>query len=97
MEQCQQYHERILDTPFKGISPNTQTTSKMAFNNRRDRNKRHCWILENNTPRSIWPIGRVQKVSKGKDNVVRSCLVKTSRGDFVKPAIKLSLISNKSK
>ncbi|XP_075261511.1 uncharacterized protein LOC142353149 [Convolutriloba macropyga] len=54
------------------------------------------WILENNTPRGIWPVGRVQKVNKGKDNVARSCLVKTSKGDFVKPAIKLSLISDKS-
>ena len=41
------------------------------------------WILENNTPRGIWPVGSVQKVNKGKDNVVRSCLVKTSRRDFV--------------
>ena len=54
------------------------------------------WILENNTPRGIWPVGRVQKVNKGRDNVVRSCLVKTSKGDFVKPAIKLSLINAKS-
>ena len=54
------------------------------------------WILENNTPRGIWPVGRVQKVNKGKDNVVRSCLVKTTKGDFVKPAIKFSLISDKS-
>ena len=54
------------------------------------------WILENNTPRGIWPVGRVQKVNRGKDKVVRSCLVKTSRGDFVKPAIKLSLINDKS-
>ena len=54
------------------------------------------WIIEKSKPRGIWPVGRVQKVIKGKDNVVRSCLVKTSRGDFVKPAIKLSLINEKS-
>ena len=54
------------------------------------------WILENNTPRGIWPIGRVQKLIKGKDNVVRSCLVKTTKGDFVKQAIKLSLINDNS-
>ena len=54
------------------------------------------WILENHTPRGIWPVGSVQKVNKCKDNVVRSCLVKTSRGDLVQPAIKLSLISDKS-
>ena len=53
-------------------------------------------ILENNTPRGIWLVGRVQKVNKGKDNVVRSCLVKTSKGDFVKPAIKLGLFNAKS-
>ena len=53
------------------------------------------WILENNTPRGIWPVGRVQSVDKGKDNLVRSCLVKTSKVDFVKPAIKLSLINEK--
>ena len=40
-------------------------------------------ILENKTPRGIWPVGRVQKVNKGKDNVVRSCLVKTSKGDLL--------------
>ena len=54
------------------------------------------WILENNTPMVIWPVGRVQKVNKGKDNVVRSCLVKTSKGDFVKPCIKFSLINDKA-
>ena len=53
-------------------------------------------ILENNTLRVIWPVGRVQKVKKGKNNVVRSCLVKTSEVEFVKPAIKLSLISYKA-
>ena len=54
------------------------------------------WILENNTPRGIGAVGRVQKENKGKNKVVRSCLVKTSRGDFVKTAIKLGLINNKS-
>ena len=54
------------------------------------------WIVENNTPRLIWPKGRVQKVIKGKNNVVRSCLVKKSRQKFVKPAPKLSSINDKS-
>ena len=54
------------------------------------------WIVENNTPRGVWPVGRVQKVNEGKDYVVRSCLVKTSRGGFVKPAVTLSLINDKS-
>ena len=38
------------------------------------------WILENNTPRGIWPVGRVQKVNKCKYNVVRSYLVKIQEG-----------------
>ena len=47
------------------------------------------WILENNTPRCIWPVGRVQKVKKGKDNVVRSCLVKTTKGILLNQLLNL--------
>ena len=68
----------------------------MAFNSRRDRSRGHGMDTRKQHTRGIWPLGRVQKVNKGKDNVVRSCLVKTTKGDFVKPAIKLSLISDKS-
>ena len=98
MEQCQQCYERVLimDKSFKGISANTKTTSKMVFNSGGDRSRGHGMDTRNNTPRGFGPVGRVQKVNKGKYNVVRSCLVKTSKGDFVKPAIKLSLINDKS-
>ena len=66
----------------------------------RQRRKRHSkldgievgdmvWILENNTPRGIWPVGRVQKVNKGKYNVVRSCLVKTTKGILLNQLLNL--------
>ena len=55
---------------------NTQTTSKMSFNSRRDRSGG----LENNTPRDIWPVGKVQKVNRGKDNVAWILENKTSWG-----------------
>ena len=42
------------------------------------------WILENQTPRGIWSVVRVQKINKGMVNVVMSCLVRKSRDDFVK-------------
>ena len=40
------------------------------------------WILENNTPRGVWPLRRVQKVNNGKDNVVRSWL-KHQKGNLL--------------
>ena len=56
-----------------------------------------AWTLENNTPMGSWPVGRIQKVIKGKDKgVVRSCLVEISRKKFVKTANRLSLINDRS-
>ena len=36
------------------------------------------WILEDFTARGIWPVGRVKPVTRGTDNVARSCDLATS-------------------
>lgn len=46
-------------------------------------------IREDNIPRMSWPIGRVLEVYPGKDNIVRSVKVKTSRGVILRPIQKL--------
>ena len=53
------------------------------------------WILEPNAPRGIWPVGRIQEIHKGKDGVARSATVITTKGTFLKPAVKLSLVEEK--
>ena len=50
------------------------------------------WLLEPNTPRGIWPIGRVIEVYQGSDSIVRSCKIRTQTGEVVKPAVKLARV-----
>ena len=41
LKQRQQYHDQILETSSEGTSANSQATSKIAFNSKRDRCRRH--------------------------------------------------------
>ena len=52
------------------------------------------WILEDFTARGIWPVGRVKSVTRGTDNVARSCDLATSFGIIKRPAVKLSKLFN---
>ena len=47
------------------------------------------WILENNSPRVLWPLGLVTEVYPGSDNIVRKCKLKTKTGETVKSAHQL--------
>ena len=38
------------------------------------------WLLEDLTPRSLWPLGRVLRTFPGLDGIVRSCEIQTNRG-----------------
>ena len=42
-------------------------------------------VREDNTPRLLWPMGVVTKVHPGRDGIVRTVSVRTSRGTFVRP------------
>ena len=48
------------------------------------------WILEEWTPRGIWPLGRVTRTFTGPDNITRSCEVKTALGKLKRPAVRLA-------
>ena len=47
------------------------------------------WLLEEFTPRGIWPLGRVTRTFTGPDNIARSCEFKTALGKLNRPAVKL--------
>ncbi|XP_071963870.1 uncharacterized protein [Antedon mediterranea] len=52
-------------------------------------------VLDENTPRSSWPLGRVLEVySNQKDGLVRSVKVKTNTSTLVRPIDKLVLLEN---
>ena len=48
------------------------------------------WLLQDFTPRGIWPLGKITATNPGKDGVTRVCSVKTAYGTFERPAVSLS-------
>ena len=54
-----------------------------------------AWILGDNCPRGVWPLGIVEKTHTGHDGVVRSCLLKTALEKVTRPAVRLSLVHPK--
>ena len=49
-------------------------------------------IKEENTPPTLWPMGRITKVFDGNDKIVRVVELNTSFGLFIRPAYKLVLL-----
>ena len=52
-------------------------------------------LLDENTPRSIWPLGRVIEVYSNRgDGLVRSAKVKTRSTELVRPVDKIVLLES---
>ena len=51
-------------------------------------------MIDDNTPRGYWPLGRITQVFLGSDGRVRSAAVKTKSGTYVRPATKLCLLES---
>ena len=49
-------------------------------------------ILDENTPRNLWPLARVVDVSVGRDGLVRSARLKTRATELVRPISKIVLL-----
>ena len=46
-------------------------------------------ISEDKTPREKWPLARVIEVYPGKDDLIRTILLQTSKGQFKRPVQRL--------
>ena len=46
-------------------------------------------LLDENTPRRLWPLGLVVDVREGRDGLVRSVRVKTKSTELVRPISKI--------
>ena len=51
-------------------------------------------IVDQNSPRGDWPLGRIVRPLPGSDGVVRAALVRTSSGEYVRPVAKLCFLTN---
>lgn len=49
-------------------------------------------LKEDNVPPSVWPLGKVVAVHPGTDNLVRVVTVRTAKGLFKRPIVKLCLL-----
>ena len=50
------------------------------------------WMLEDFTPRGLWPLAKVVETFPGQDGIVRSVKLKTPTGFKVRPVVKLSRV-----
>ena len=49
-------------------------------------------LVDDNAPRSQWPLGRIVKVFSGSNNLVRSVLIETRAGELKRPISKLCVV-----
>ena len=49
-------------------------------------------LQEDGIARSCWPIGRVEQVFPGDDGLVRTAKVKTAKGIYKRPIVKMVLL-----
>jgi hypothetical protein len=49
-------------------------------------------VVEPNTPRGLWPLGRIVQPLPGPDGIVRAARVRTKMGEKVRPVAKLCLL-----
>lgn len=72
--------------------PTLQLRSKWREEERNVRVGDIVIMVDDNTPRSVWPLGRVSNTFPGPDGLVRSVEVTTRQSVFVRPVHKLCLL-----
>ena len=88
----QQFWNRYLKDYLPTLTTRTKWTKQVESLQQGDL----VWILEDLTPRGLWPLGWVLRTFPGADGIVRSCEIKTSRGTLHRPAVKLSRVLDHS-
>ena len=84
-QRLQQIWRRLLTEYVPSLNKRQKWTSREADLKVDD----FVWLLEEFTPRGIWPPGRVTRIFTGPNNIARSCEVKTALGKLNRPAAKL--------
>ena len=88
--QVRQRLEAIWKRLLKEYIPTLNTRKKWLKPDAKLEENDVVWVLEEWTPRGIWPLGRVTRTFTGPDKTARSCEVKTALGFLTRPAVKLA-------
>ena len=84
-QRLQQIWKRLLTEYVHSLNKRQKRTSREAALEVDD----VVWLVEEFTPRGIWPLGRVTRTFTSPDNIARSREVKTALGKLNRPAAKL--------
>ena len=76
---------------MKEYIPTLQARVKW-FDKTRDVSEGDIVLIAEDTPRGQWPLARVIKINRGRDGHVRSCVVRSSKSQFLRPITKLCLL-----
>ena len=49
-------------------------------------------LADPNTPRGVWPLGRIISAYPGSDGIIRVATVKTKTGTYLRPVAKMCLL-----
>ena len=79
-QRLQQIWKRLLTEYVPSLNKRQKWTSRESALEVDD----VVWLIEEFTPRGIWPLGRVTRTFTGPDNIDRSCEVKTALGKLKK-------------
>ena len=85
---AQQFWQRWL----KEYLPELQKRNKWQREQRNVKVGDVVLIMDENTPRGIWPMGQVVEVNEGRDGLVRSARVRTKSTELVRPITKLVVL-----
>ena len=94
--QVRQRFEAIWKRLLKEYIPTLNTRKKWLKPDAKLEVNDVVWVLEEWTPRGIWPLGRVTRTFTGPDKTARSCEVKTALGFLTRPAVKLAHVFPKT-
>ena len=77
---------------LKEYIPSLETRNKQTKPEQNLRIDDLVLLADEQTPRSVWPLGRVVEAIKGRDGLVRTVKVKTGSNLFVRPVSKVVLL-----
>jgi transposase InsO family protein len=77
---------------LKEYLPSLQQRQKWLKRNRNVGKGDLVLMMQENTPRSDWPLGLVMDTRQASDGLVRSVIVKTTKGTFERPVTKICLL-----
>ena len=79
---------------LKEYIPNLQIRPKWAVKQPNFKVDDLVLLMDDNSPRSLWPMGRITEVILGRDNLVRTVKVKTRQSVLSRPITKIVPLEN---